>query len=120
MYHSIDLARSVIVGAQGRATTPCSGLNADPNIGLDMMMLGESALSQSSDVFDGFDWSLASTMALDELPDSDNWYRPEYHLTEEWLEQTLKYSNEIDEEEWIATGREADKRAEIGVDIETG
>jgi hypothetical protein len=111
------------VDAQGRAATPCSSLNADPNTDLEMTMLGDSAQSQSStssNVLDSFDWPLASTMALDELPDSDIWYRPEYQLTQEWLEQTIEYLKEIDEEKRVAAEREVDKRAEIGVDIETG
>jgi hypothetical protein len=85
-----------------------------------MMMLGVSAQSQSSEVLDSFDWPLASTMALDELPDSDLWYRPEYQLTQEWLEQTIKYLKEVDEEKRVAAEREVDKRAEIGADMETG
>jgi hypothetical protein len=108
------------VDAQGRAPTPCCGLNIDPNTDLEMMMLGESAQSQSSEVFDSFDWPLASTMALDELPDSDLWYRPDYQLTQEWLEQTIKYLKEIDEEKRVAAEREVDKRADIGADMETG
>jgi hypothetical protein len=86
---------------------------------LEMMALGYSAQSQSSNVYDDFDWSLASTMALDELPDSDNWYRPEYQLTQEWLEQTIKYLKEIEDENRVAAEREVDKRAEISADMET-
>jgi hypothetical protein len=117
MCHYLDLARSLIVDAQGRAATPCSGLNADPNVDLEMAILGDSAWSQSSNVFDGFDWRLASTMALDELPDSDLCYRPEYQLTQEWLDHTIKCLNEIDEEKRVAAER---KVAEIGADVETG
>jgi hypothetical protein len=120
MCRCMDLARGIIVDAQGRAATPCSGLNADPNTDLEMMMLGDFAQSQSSNVFDNFDWSQASTMALDELPDSDHWLRPEYHLTQEWLEQTIKCLKEVDEEKRVAAEREVDKRAEIGADMETG
>ena len=106
--------------AQGRAATPCSGLNADPNTDMEMTMLGDSAQSQSSKVLEGFDWLKASTMALDELPDSDLWYRPEYQLTQEWLDQAIKYLKEADEEKRVAAEREVDKRAEIGADMETG
>ena len=120
MCQYVDLARSLIVDAQGRAATPCSGLNADPNTDLETIMLGDSAQSQSSNVPDNFNWLMAGTMALDELPDSDLWYRPEYQLTQEWLEQTIKYLKEIDEEKRIEAEREVDKRAEIGADMETG
>lgn len=106
--------------AQGRAATPCSGFNTNPNADLEMSMLGDSAQSQFSEVLDSFDWPMASTMALDELPDSDLWNRPEYQLTQEWLEQTIKYLKEIDEEKRVAAEREVDERAEIGADIETG
>jgi hypothetical protein len=121
MCHYVDLARSLIVDAQGRAATPCSGLNTDPNANLEMTRLGDSAQPQSSEVFDSFDWPLASTMALDELPDSDLWYRPEYQLTQEWLEQTIKYLK-VDEEKRVAAEREVDdlKRPEIGADMVTG
>jgi len=67
-----------------------------------------------------FDWPMASTMALDELPDSDLWYRPEYQLTQEWLEHTIKYLKEVDEEKRVAAEREVDKRDEVVSDMETG
>ncbi len=63
---------------------------------------------------------MASTMALDELPDSDLWYRPEYQLTQEWLEHTIKYLKEVDEEKRVAAEREVDKRDEVVSDMETG
>ena len=116
----MDLARCLIVDSQGWAPTPCSGLHADPNRDLETTMLGDSAQSQSSNVLDSFDWPMAGKMALDELPDSDLWYRPEYQLTQEWLEQTIKYLKEIGEEKRVAAEREVDKRAEIGADRETG
>jgi len=75
-----------------------------------MTMLGDF-----SNVF--IDWTRASTMALDELPDSNLGYRSEYQLTQEWLENTLKCMNE---EKQVAGEREADDSAEIGVDMETG
>jgi hypothetical protein len=53
-------------------------------------------------------------LTLDELPDSDLWYRPEYQLTQEWLEQTIKYLKDIDEEKRVTTEREVDVRAEGG------
>jgi len=107
------------VNAQGRAPTPCCSPIADPNIDLDMTMLGDTAQSQFSKVSDSFDWPQASTMALDELPDSDLWYRPEYQLTQEWLEHTLSYLKDIDEEKPVSAERDVDKRAEIGADTET-
>lgn len=108
----MDLARSLIVDAQGRAATPCSGFNAET-------MLGDFAQSQYSNVLDSFDWPLAGTMALDELPDSDLRYCPEYQLTQEWLDHTIKSLKET-EEIRVAAEREADNRAEIGADMETG
>ena len=111
MYHYMDLAQRLVVDAQGRAATPCSGLEADPNTDMEMAMLGDSTHSQSSKVFD---WLLASTMALDELPDSDLWYRPGYQLTQEWLDHTVKCLNE---ENWVTAEREVVK---IGADMETG
>jgi hypothetical protein len=75
------------------------------------MMLGDSAQPQV------FDWTLAGTMALDELPDSDLWYR-DYQFTQEWLDETIKCLN--DEEKRVAGEREVDKRAEICADMETG
>jgi hypothetical protein len=83
----MNLVDRLIVDAQGRAATPCSGLHADPNTDLEMTMLGDSVQPQSLEVFD---WLQASTMALDELPDSDLWSRPGYRLTEEWLDNTMK------------------------------
>lgn len=102
--------------SQGRAPTPCSGLDADPNTDLEMMMLGDSAQLQLPD---GFDWPRAAEMALDQLPDSDLRHRPEYQLTQEWLEKITKCL-EIDEEKWVAAEREVVESAEIGADMETG
>jgi hypothetical protein len=62
-----------------------------------------------------FDWSRASTMALDELPDSDLRDQPEYQITQEWLDETLKCLNE---EKRVAGEREVDNSAEIGVGME--
>jgi len=118
MCHYMDLARSHFVNAQGRAATPCSSLDADPNTDLEMMMLGDFVQSQSSNVLDSFDWGKASTMALEELPDSDLCYQPGYQLTQEWLEQTVKHLKELDEEKLLAAEREVDKRAEIGADMD--
>jgi hypothetical protein len=64
-------------------------------------------------------YTIASGFALDELPDSDLWYRPEYQLTQEWLEQTLKYLKDIDDEKQVAAEREVDMRTEENGDIET-
>jgi hypothetical protein len=112
----MDFARSLIVDSQGRAPTPCSGLNADPNTDLEMMMSEDSA----PQLLDGFDWPRAGEVALDQLPDSDLWYRPDYELTQEWFEKTIKYLKETDEEKRVAAEREVDKSAEIGADMETG
>lgn len=112
MYNYADVLRSLIVDAQGRAATPCSdlNLNADPSSYPDVMMW-DPAQSQLSRVIEGFDWPQASTMALDELPDSDLWYRSEYQLTQEWLEQTMQYLTENDEEKRVVEEREVDLRA---------
>jgi hypothetical protein len=59
-------------------------------------------------------FTLANALTLDELPDSDLWYRPEYQLTQEWLEQTIKYLKDIDEEKRVTTETEVDVRAEGG------
>jgi hypothetical protein len=118
----VDIARGLIVDAQGRAATPCSNLNANPYADPEMEMLGDSAQAQVSNALDSFEWPLApftlpSTMALDELPDSDLLHRPEYQLTQEWLEQTIKYLKDVDEERRVAAEREANMRPEIGADI---
>jgi hypothetical protein len=81
-----------------------------------MEMLGDPAPTQARKALD---WppaplTLASALTLDELPDSDLWYRPEYQLTQEWLEQTIKYLKEIDEEKRVAAETEVDMRAEGG------
>lgn len=107
----MDLLQRLMAEAQGRAATPCSGLDADPNTNPEMAVVGDSAQSQSSKVFD---WLQASTMALDELPDSDQWYQPGYQLDQEWL----KYMNE--EKKRVAAERGFDKSFEICADMETG
>lgn len=101
----MELVRRLIVDAQGRAATPCSSLHADSSTDLEVTMLGDSVQSQPSKVFD---WLLASTMALDELPDSDLWYQPGYQLTQEWLDQYLNEDKQVD------------KSTEICADMETG
>lgn len=84
-------------------------------------MLRQSAPPQDPKVFE---WptepfTIASELTLDELPDSDLYYRPEYQLTEEWLEQTLRSLTEIDEEKQVSAEREVDMTAKQNADIET-
>lgn len=61
-----------------------------------------------------FDWSQAGTMTLDQLPDSDLWYRADYQLTQEWLDDTLKF---MDEEK---QNRVAGERESAEIDTEMG
>jgi len=121
----LDIARGLFVDAQGRAATPCSG--SGPQDTDEATGGNSSQQSQSSDESrfpDGsfFDWSKAGTMTLDELPDSDLWYRPEYQLTQEWLENTIKYLRDIDEEKRVAAELEVadNNRVQVGTDMETG
>jgi len=98
----MEIARSLAVDAQSRAATPCLSLND----------------------LETFEWpsepfTIASGLTLDELPDSDLYYRSEYQLTEEWLERTLRSLAEIDEEKQVSAEREVDMRAKENAEIET-
>jgi hypothetical protein len=65
----------------------------------------------------------SGALTLDELPDSDNRFLPEYQLTQEWFEQTIEYLKE--KEAAKARRHEAEIESEIGaemdvdVDVET-
>jgi hypothetical protein len=65
----------------------------------------------------------SGALTLDELPDSDNRFLPEYQLTQEWFEQTIKYLKEKEAAE--ARRDVAEIESEIGaemdvdVDVET-
>lgn len=104
----MDFVQRLIVDAQGQAATPCSGLHPlpDPNTELETTTLEDFRQPQSSV---GFDWERASTMTLDQLPDSNLWYSPEYKLTEEWL---ARYLNEVEPE------RQVDQSADICAEVE--
>ena len=96
----MDLTWSLILDAQGQAATPCSGMGIDLNTDIEMGVLGDLMQLQFSNVFNIFNWWKASTMMLDELPESDIWYWPDYQLTEEWLERTVEKLTEINKEKW--------------------
>ncbi|KAF8472397.1 hypothetical protein DFH94DRAFT_684607 [Russula ochroleuca] len=109
IYHCMDIARCLVVDAQSRAATPCPSPNVSPHEDPEMEMLTDSVQAAPK----ALEWppapfTLASALTLDELPDSDLWYRPEYQLTQEWLEQTIKYLKDIDEEKRVTTEREVD------------
>src|SRR5882757_7662917 len=113
IYQYMEIARCLDVEGQSRAATPC----ASPNIGsladLEMEMLGDSAPTQPRKALEWppAPYTLASALTLDEMPDSDLWYHPDYQVTEEWLEKTIKYLKEIDEEKRVAAETEVDMSA---------
>lgn len=111
----MDIARCLVVDAQSRAATPCPSPNVSLPADPEMEMLTNSVQAPPK----ALEWppapfTLANALTLDELPDSDLWYRPEYQLTQEWLEQTIKYLKDIDEEKRVTTETEVDVRAEGG------
>ena len=107
----MEIARSLVEDAQSRAATPCLSLDVSPYTDSEMKL---NAFQWPSEPY-----TIASGLALDELPDSDLCYRPEYQLTEEWLERTLKSLAEIDEEKKVSAEREVDMRAKENAEIET-
>ena len=66
-------------------------------------------------------WALAGGLTLDELPDSETWTLPEYQLTQEWFEQTIRELKELEEKRGEGEVREieVDAGADMDVDVET-
>jgi hypothetical protein len=61
-------------------------------------------------------WTLAGTLTLDELPDSETWTLPEYQLTQEWFEQTVRELKEL-EEKRVKEG-EGEMEVDVGVNMD--
>jgi len=61
-------------------------------------------------------WTLEESLTLDELPDSETWSLPEYQLTQEWFEQTIRSLNDLEEEKRVEEEIEVDIGADMDVD----
>lgn len=101
--------------------------NANANADIDIYAIPEreptlEELVMIEDSAKAFDWSLlphltlASTMTLDELPDSATWSLPEYQLTQEWYEQIVRCLREAEGE--TKGSAEVEMEVEVGTDVE--
>jgi len=60
-------------------------------------------------------WTLEGSLTLDELPDSETWSLPEYQLTQEWLEQTIRNLKDLEGEIEVDMGADMDVDMEVDV-----
>jgi hypothetical protein len=133
MQHYMSVARRLTENRQSRATSPCPSpmsVNLSPKE-VEAILAGDPAMKQAQvppaqSEPTALDWpphwTLAGTMTLDELPDSELWSLPEYQLTQEWFEQIIQNSNELEErrvEEERIEKEEVDGGAEMDIDVET-
>jgi hypothetical protein len=110
---------------------PSANLNADAdastnlNTNIYAILEMESHLEELVMIADSaqeFDWlplehlMLSGMMTLDELPDSKNWSSPEYQLTQEWYEQTIRCLREAEGEAKIDV--HAEMEVAVGVEME--
>jgi hypothetical protein len=58
------------------------------------------------------------SLTLDELPDSETWSLPEYQLTQEWFEQTIRDLKALEEEKRVGEEIGTDMGADMDVDME--
>lgn len=63
-------------------------------------------------------WMSEESLTLDELPDSETWSLPEYQLTQEWFEQTIRDLKALEEEKRVGEEIKADMGADMDVDME--
>jgi hypothetical protein len=132
MQHYMNVARRLTENRQSRATSPCPSLmsvNLSPKeveailAGDPAMAQGQAPPAQSEPAALDWPphWTLAGTLTLDELPDSEIWALPEYQLTQEWFEQMILNSNELEERrvEEEQTKIEIDAGAKMDIDVET-
>jgi len=63
-------------------------------------------------------WTLAGTLTLDELPDSETWTLPEYQLTQEWFEETIRELKELEEKRRVEEEGERVMEVDAGVDMD--
>jgi hypothetical protein len=63
-------------------------------------------------------WTLDESLTLDELPDSEKWSLPEYQLTQEWFEQTIRSLNDLEEEKRVEEEIEVDLGGDMDLDTE--
>jgi len=68
-------------------------------------------------------WMPSGGLTLDELPDSDARFLPEYQLTQEWFEQTIQYLKEKEAAEAMRDVAEIQAeiwaQMDVGMDVET-
>ena len=126
LQHYVKVARRLTENRQNLAASPCpspglTSANASPKR---METIGEPALVQAQAPprpaaldWPPPQWTLEESLTLDELPDSETWSLPEYQLTQEWFEQTIRSLNDLEEERRVEEQIEIDIGADMDVDI---
>lgn len=132
LQHYVNVARRLTENRQSHAASACPGMmgiDASPKE-LGAILAGDPSWTQAQVSTTQSEpaalewppsWTLAGTLTLDELPDSETWTLPEYQLTQEWLEETIRELKELEEkqvEEERGRGVEVDAGDDMDVDAE--
>jgi len=123
--HYMNVARRLTENRQSLAASPCPGpgltsTNASPK---KTAKIGELAPVQAQAPSRPValdwppQWALEESLTLDELPDSETWSLPEYQLTQEWFEQTIRNLKDLEEEKQVEEEIEVDMGADMDVDM---
>jgi hypothetical protein len=120
LQHYVNVARRLTANRQNLAASPCPspGLTSTNAIPKKVETIGEPALvqAQAPPRPAALDWPPPqwTLLTLDELPDSETWSLPEYQLTQEWFEQTIRSLNDLEEEKRV----EEEIKVDIGADMD--
>jgi len=125
--HYMNVARRLTQRAPSRAASPHPSPNTRRTTSpkeAETETTGDSALAVPPPLSISLDWwtlqSSDGPLTLDELPDSELCYLPEYQLTQEWFERIISELAEADEEKRVEGELEVDMGAEMtDLDVET-
>jgi len=122
--HYMNVARRLTENRQSLAASPCPspGLTSTSASPKKMEKIRELAPVQAQAPswpaaldWPPPQWTLEGSLTLDELPDSETWSLPEYQLTQEWLEQTIRNLKDLEEEIEVDMGADMDVDMEVDV-----
>lgn len=127
LQHYVNVARRLTGTRQDLAANPCPspGLTSTTESPKKVETIGEPSLVQAQAPswlapldWPPLQWTLDESLTLDELPDSEKWSLPEYQLTQEWFEQTIRSLNDLEEEKRVEEEIEVDLGGDMDLDTE--
>ena len=123
----MDVTRRLTENRSRHAASPCpspsitstsTGLKEMEAIGYPAPTKAQAPAQRAALDWPPPEWITGGVLTLDELPDSEICTLPEYQLTQEWLEETIRNMTELEEEKQVEEDIEVDVGANMDVDVE--